>query len=67
MRIKIAGILLALLAIQCSEGDGIEDKTSSYEEICIKGHTYYEQDSWFWRKGMLSIKLDDNGKPVKCH
>lgn len=45
MRIKIAGIILALLAIQCSEGDGIEDKTSSYEEICIKGHTYYEQDS----------------------
>ena len=33
------------------------------EEHCIGGHTYYGNP---WYKGWAAIKLDDDGKPVKC-
>lgn len=68
MKIKTATILLTLLTmVQCGDKDGIEDKSSSYEKICIEGHVYFERDQWYWRKSMVSIKLTDDGKPVKCY
>ena len=73
MRIKIAGIILVLLATagcennECREESKrpMNDRTSSYEEVCIGGHVYYQRSRG--HQGYLSIKLDDNGKPVKCY
>lgn len=73
MRIKIAGIILALLATagcgnnECREESKrpMNDRTRFYEEVCIGGHIYYEGGAY--QEWALSIKLDDNGKPVKCY
>lgn len=74
MKIKTAGILLALLAIAgCRENSEKpvtpSDRTGDFKKICIEGHIYYEKTVTFGYAGYgyLSIKLDDNGKPVKCH
>lgn len=73
MRIKIAGIILALLATAgCGNNECREeskrpknDHTHKYDEVCIGGHIYYEgRTGSVWA---LSIKLDDNGRPVKCY
>jgi hypothetical protein len=73
MRIKIAVILLVLLATagcgnnECREESKrpMDDHTRFYEEVCIGGHVYYQRSIGY--QGYLSIKLDDNGKPVKCY
>ncbi len=42
-----------------------EDFSKKYDKICIEGHVYY----FFPGNGYgdsAVIKLDDNGKPVKC-
>lgn len=73
MRIKIAGILLVLLATagcgnnECQEESKrpMNDHTYKYDEVCIGGHVYYQRA--VMHQGYLSIKLDDNGKPVKCY
>lgn len=36
----------------------------SYNKICIEGHTYHVAN--FMAKVSTAIKLDDEGKPVKC-
>lgn len=35
-----------------------------YEIVCIGGHEYNYAS--FAAKGFLAIKLDDDGKPIKC-
>ena len=35
-----------------------------FEPVCIHGHTYYRAN--FGVKAMMGIKLDDEGKPVRC-
>jgi hypothetical protein len=35
-----------------------------YNKTCIGGHVYYEKNYMY--AGYLAIKLNDNGKPVKC-
>lgn len=52
-----------LLVSSCVEEDGektIENHDIYYEKICIEGHVYFD------RYKQLSIKLDDEGKPIKC-
>lgn len=35
-----------------------------YEIICLDNYEYYRAN--FMAKGFLSIKLDNNGKPIYC-
>jgi hypothetical protein len=35
-----------------------------YVTICIGGHEYWRAD--FAAKGFLAVKLDDDGKPIRC-
>ncbi len=44
----------------CSKGKDPSD----YEYICIEGHTYHTVN--FGQKMAIAIKLDDEGRPVKC-
>lgn len=74
MKIKTAIILLMLLTmVQCTDEKKKStipsDKTDDFEKICIEGHIYYEKTKTFGYAGYgyLSIKLDDNGKPMKCY
>ena len=36
------------------------DKKDKFNIICIDNHRYYERNNFAF------IKLDDNGKPIKC-
>ena len=60
----IVFIFLALLAILYWNIANLGKDGSDYSEVCIGGHTYYNAN--FLAKGMTAIKLDSNGKPVKC-
>ncbi len=37
---------------------------SHYKHICLEGHTYHVAN--FMSKIATAIKLDDDGKPIKC-
>ena len=37
------------------------DLSSNFDKVCIENHIYY-----FTGNGFLAIKLNDDGKPVKC-
>jgi len=54
-----------LFLVKCGD---IETKTKKqrdlsdiFDKVCIENHIYY-----FAGNGYLAIKLDDNGKPIKC-
>lgn len=54
-------MLLTGLSIRgCKLGTNPDD----YENICIEGHVYHTVN--FGQKMALAIKLDDEGRPVKC-
>lgn len=38
--------------------------SEDYEIVCIHGHSYWVAN--FAYKGMLAIRLNDDGTPVKC-
>jgi len=42
----------------------IGSKQSDYEIVCIYGHQYYRAN--FFSKGLLAIRLNDRGEPVRC-
>lgn len=55
-------IFILLFLVSCyGNNQTPKDRSNNYEEICIKGHVYYDGYN------RLSIKLDDNGKPIKCN
>lgn len=62
-------ILLSIIASLCY-GCAVErpeykgTTESGFDMICIENHIYYQDDSGY--NGYLAIKLDDDGKPVKC-
>jgi len=37
---------------------------NDYSLVCIGGHEYYHAS--FATKGFLAIKLNDDGKPIRC-
>lgn len=41
------------------------DKEADYKIVCIGGHEYYWAN--FAYKGLLGIRLSNNGKPIKCN
>ncbi len=53
-------ILLSMGVRSCKIGTDPDD----YEDICIEGHVYHTVN--FGAKMAVAIKLDDNGRPVKC-
>lgn len=60
-------LITLLLCISCADYDSIGMIRSGDEKfkiICLEGHSYYLKVDVY--QGFLSIKLDDNGKPVKC-
>jgi len=44
------------------ENKNVDDK---FNKICFEGHTYYMRASG--HKGYLAIKLNHDGRPVKCN
>ena len=40
------------------------NKNSDFKKICIEEHIYYKAS--FVSKGFMAIKLDTDGKPIKC-
>jgi len=61
---KIIIMILSLTFIKCEARFGMNVSTSNtactYKTICIEGHEYYEGHR------RLSIKLDNNGRPINC-
>lgn len=39
----------------------MQDKSYNYSRICIEGHIYFSSFS------RVAIKLDNDGKPIKCY
>jgi hypothetical protein len=66
---KLFLILAISLIFSCNRvgqdlsNDG--DQGYKYDKVCIEGHVYY---SMYTHNGytVIVLKLDDNGKPVKC-
>jgi hypothetical protein len=62
-------ILAISLIFSCNEvgqdfsNDG--DQSYKYDKVCIEGHIYYSMRTYYGYY-VISPKLDDNGKPVKC-
>lgn len=42
-----------------------EQKNKDYEIICLGGHEYWRMN--FIQKTAVTIKLNDDGKPIKCN
>ncbi len=60
----VIGIICGVLVGIWYKMAHLGSKSEHYKEVCIQGHTYYRA-SYMGQMG-LTIKLDDNGKPVKC-
>lgn len=65
---KYLGLVLTLFLVSCGseryEQTEPRDLSNKYVVICIDGHQYYQRRAG--HKGMTAIKLDSEGKPVKC-
>ena len=57
-------ILVVIVGVTWFKTSRLGSKSSHYKEVCIQGHTYYRAN--YMGKMGLTIKLDDNGRPVKC-
>lgn len=54
-----------LSCASCYDEIGVAKSGSAkFDIICLDGHSYYKRSAGY--NGYLAIKLDDNGKPVKC-
>ncbi len=58
--IAIFGLTFSIWFQSCQVGKNAKD----YNTICVEGHEYYHINS-FGKMG-FGIKLDNNGKPIKC-
>jgi hypothetical protein len=58
MKILLIAITTFLLAGCTKNEDGMS--FCNYEKICVEGHIYFHGYK------RLAIKLDDEGKPIKC-
>ena len=56
----IMGVAVGISIKGMSEGRDGDD----YEHICIHGHSYWT--ATFGMKGMTTINLDADGKPIPC-
>ena len=61
----LLGVLTLSLIVSCTNGkrDNI-NKSGDFDTICVDNHVYYEYESPY--KYALSVKLNDDGKPIKC-
>ena len=61
-------IMFALLfSIGCADYNNIgqaESGTEKFHIICLEGHSYYQRAVGYI--GYFALKVDDNGKPIKC-
>ena len=58
---QIILLILCSLILSCNGVDNTnEDLGYMFDKICIEGHIYYRMGR------QLAIKLDSNGKPIKC-
>lgn len=72
MSLKTYNIILAICAISVMlalipiayYNFTLGSDESDYEIVCVYGHEYYRAN--FMTKIALGIKLDVNGKPIKC-
>lgn len=73
--VSIAAAILAAIVIiffgivgvahTVEEGKKINlDWSDKYFVVCVNGHEYYT--SYSGRHDVLAVRLDDNGKPIKC-
>jgi hypothetical protein len=66
MKFKFMCFIIGFCLLSCNGSDKTSfDVKDDYDKICIEGHVYYKRSMPY--QGYLSIKLDDNGKPVKCN
>jgi len=57
-------IVFSILFLGCSDSTSGRKDTNVFGGciiVCIEGNSYYQE-----MRGGIAIKLDDNGKPVKC-
>ena len=47
-----------------SNENAIENSDISVERRCIENHSYYYHNVMY--KGGLTLRVDDDGKPIKC-
>lgn len=62
-------LLLSLLVVSgCSQPSGglDHDWSSGMYQVCIKGHVYYHGSVGAYGH-VMAIRLNDEGKPVKCN
>jgi hypothetical protein len=65
MKKLILSIMLLGLSCVRVDSNGTEYSSGySFRKICVEGHTYYFQT--VINQGFLAIKLDSDGKPVRC-
>lgn len=58
-------ISIAFMFLNCTGRDLTnKDVKNDFNKICVEGHVYYQQREVYGQ--VIFIKLDDNGKPVKC-
>ena len=60
-------VMVAILAVAASIAYytwTLGSDEDDYHIVCIGGHEYYRAN--FAYKGFLGIKLNDDGKPIKC-
>ena len=71
--LHMRGIFLVLIVVilSCSNeyaktknGQEVDDYSKHYMEVCINTHIYYYRNSA--HRESLSLKMSDNGLPVKC-
>jgi hypothetical protein len=65
-RFCIAAVICSAALYGCNGDDRTnKDSTDDFDKICIEGHVYYMRTTPY--HGYLSIKLDDEGRPIKCN
>jgi len=60
----VIGIIFIILAGVSIRGCKMGTDPTDYESICIEGHVYHTVN--FGQKMAVAIKLDDDGRPIKC-
>ena len=63
---EIIVLLCLIIFIIGCDNDNIKRITpkNKFDIVCINGHEYYFNKCYGYTA--LAIKLDDNGKPIKC-
>lgn len=58
-------LILFILVYSCKPVPVSDGKVNGYMgKVCIEGHVYHQIAAY--GGATYSIKLDDNGKPIKC-